>query len=124
MRYLALLWIAGQNSQKSMLACTLHLTHYILRHTKYFSGILNSMVEWVLECNTFGVMAALSRSFFIFVPATRKERTMYFITVVLWMREERKRRRRNTWPGCIGITEGQREEEDQEVTMKMLTTEN
>lgn len=28
----------------------LHLTYYVLRHTKYFSGMLNNMAVWVLEC--------------------------------------------------------------------------
>ncbi len=57
--------IVGKNGQKSVLACILqiqlnvaehpdtagilHLTYYILGHTKSFSGTLNSSVVWVLE---------------------------------------------------------------------------
>lgn len=59
----------------------------------------------------------------IFLSANRKERIMYFITMVLWMKEDRKRRRK-TWPRCTGITGGQREEEDQQIPMAVLTTES
>lgn len=71
-------------------------------------------------------MAAFSISFFLFfASATRKEHIMYNITAVLWMTEERKRsKRRKVRTGCMGIAEGQSEEEDQKVPIGVLTSEN
>lgn len=48
-----------------------------------------------------------------FASATRKEHIMYNITAVLWMTEEKKRRKVGT--GCIETAEGQSEEDERKV---------
>lgn len=60
-----------------------------------------------------------------FASATRKEHIRYNITAVLWMTEGRKRSKmRKVRTRCMGIAEGQSEEEDQKVPIGVLTSEN